>query len=88
MSRQDPKLRSRLLLLTLRKGRGGFLPADKGSGCCRVSLMPPLCFKDGLTDVSLVPLLVFFPPRNAAPPPPPPPCYVDCSILLFLCLIS
>lgn len=58
VSWQDPKLRNRLLLPTFRNGRAGFMPEDKDSRSCRVSLMPPLCLKDGLRNV---PLLLLFP---------------------------
>lgn len=56
ISRQDPKLRNKLLLLALRKSGDGFMPEDKDSGSFRVGLMPQLCFKDGLRDVLLFPV--------------------------------
>jgi len=65
ISRQDRRLRNRLPLLPLSKGRDGFLPEGRDSGSRRVGLMPPLCLKDGLRDVPLFShcfLLVFFPP--------------------------
>lgn len=86
ISRQDPNLRNRLLLPTLRKGRDGFLPEDKDGGSCRASLMLPLCLKDGLRDVPLLPL---FPISVLSS------CafffsllYMDCSTLPSLCLIT